>query len=488
MLHRPQLRVPPALLRRWPHLPGFLPDCTLLPGQAAAGEISLGEGAGAFSEGPWATPGFGGAQRPVALVFPGLPPRPDTPPAAPLAAILGLEDPAPLAAALPHTRFACPFTGRPLTPAEGVALLALWRGRAAENIRVNFLLHMQPWKRRDIAHVFGTPDGHPPFAETAAEAMRPGAVVAAWAARLTAGEEALAARQGTEIWRVEDGFLRSVGLGVNFAPAASLAVDPLGIHYDPARPSALERILSGTDFDAPLLARAAALRAAITARNITKYNVAGHAAPLPPSPGRPRILVVGQVEDDASIRLGAAEVRTNLGLLAAVRAAHPDAFIAFKPHPDVETGYRRGHVPDREARRFADTVTRAPIGGLFAQVEALHSITSLAGFEALLRGLSVTCWGRPFYAGWGLTTDMAPPPRRGRALSLDALVAGCLILYPRYHDPVTQLPCTPEIVLERLADPAAWPALPPGRRAYLLWWKLQGRLLKLARQTGLWRR
>ncbi|WP_164867779.1 capsular polysaccharide export protein, LipB/KpsS family [Rhodovarius crocodyli] len=473
--------MPAALLRRWPHLPGFLPDYAVVPG-AGPGLV-----AGEILEEPWTAPAFAGAQRPVALVFPGLPRTEATPDPDLLAAMLGC-DPAPLAAALPYTRFACPFTGRPLAAEEAVAILALWRGRAAENHRVKFLLHMQKWKRRDIGHVFGTGAGHPPFAETPAEAMRPGAVVAAWAARVTAQDEALAARQGTEIWRVEDGFLRSVGLGVNFAPAASLAVDPLGIHYDPSRPSLLETILAQTDFTPGLQARAAALRGAIAARNITKYNVAGQAVPLPPSPGRARLLVVGQVEDDASIRLGAAEIRTNLGLLAAVRAANPDAFIAFKPHPDVETGYRRGYVPDRAALRYADTVTRAPIGGLFGQVQALHSITSLAGFEALLRGLSVTCWGRPFYAGWGLTTDMAPPPRRGRALSLDALVAGCLILYPRYHDPVTQLPCTPEIVLARLADPAAWPALPAGRRAYLLWWKFQGRLLKLARQTGVWRR
>jgi capsular polysaccharide export protein len=39
---------------------------------------------------------------------------------------------------------------------------------------------------------------------------------------------------------------------------------------------------------------------------------------------------------------------------------------------------------------------------------------------------------------------------------LEELVAGVLILYPRYLDPVTRLPCGPEIIIERLADPELW--------------------------------
>ena len=38
-------------------------------------------------------------------------------------------------------------------------------------------------------------------------------------------------------------------------------------------------------------------------------------------------------------------------------------------------------------------------------------MTSLMGFEALLRGIPVTTLGTPFYAGWGLTTDLGPIPK-----------------------------------------------------------------------------
>jgi capsular polysaccharide export protein len=43
-----------------------------------------------------------------------------------------------------------------------------------------------------------------------------------------------------------------------------------------------------------------------------------------------------------------------------------------------------------------------------------------------------------------------------RRLTLDELVAGALLLYPRYQDPVTQLPCPPEVLLDRLAEAAPW--------------------------------
>ncbi|MDB5374638.1 MAG: hypothetical protein JWP04_3280 [Belnapia sp.] len=403
-------------------------------------------------------------------------------------------DPALLAA----TRWADPMLGRPLAPAEGLALLADWRRQAAENRRIAAFLGMAGWKQAAIAAGFAHAGPPAPFARSEAVALalaraarargEPGAI-AVWATRAAPGLAGRCAAEGIPLLWVEDGFLRSVGLGVDFVPSASLAVDALGPHYDPARPSTLERILAEEEFSPALLARAAVLRQAIVARGLTKYNLGRQVVTLPATPGRRRILVAGQVEDDASITLGAGQVRTNLALLAAVRRDEPDAFLVFRPHPDVETGYRRGYVPRRAALRFADAVVAGgDIGGLFGQVEAVHGITSLAGFEALLRGLEVTTWGRPFYAGWGLTIDREPPPRRGRRLTLDALVAGALIRYPRYLDPVSLLPCGPEVLLERLSDPTAWPRPSALRRAWLGYWRYNGWWLKQCRRFRLWQR
>ncbi|MCY1540147.1 Capsule polysaccharide biosynthesis protein [compost metagenome] len=61
-------------------------------------------------------------------------------------------------------------------------------------------------------------------------------------------------------------------------------------------------------------------------------------------------------------------------------------------------------------------------------------MTSLSGFEGLLRRKKVVVYGRPFYAGWGLTEDRDFEPGRRRKLSLEELIAGTLLHYPIYWD------------------------------------------------------
>jgi len=265
---------------------------------------------------------------------------------------------------------------------------------------------------------------------------------------------------GIPVLRVEDGFLRSVGLGSDFLPPCSIIVDGTGIYYDPSRPSDLEAILAETGFDPALLDRAAALVERLVNAGVTKYNTG--AAPLPALPAGQRVVLVpGQVADDLSVRLGGGAIQSNLALLQAVRAAAPDTHILYKPHPDVDAGHRQGAIPDVQTLEIADQIVRGvPMAALIGAVQEVHTLTSLAGFEALLRGRRVTCWGQPFYAGWGLTQDMAPVPRRTRKLSLPELAAGVLLLYPRYLDPLTGLPCPAEVLLDRLADPALWRAGP----------------------------
>ena len=272
--------------------------------------------------------------------------------------------------------------------------------------------------------------------------------------------------------RLEDGFLRSVGLGADLVQPLSWVMDDVGMYYDATAPSALEQVLGGAEFDSALCARAAALRERILAAGLTKYNV-GQASWQRPQVDRPVVLVVGQVEADASIRLGAPGLRFNLGLLKAVRAARPDAHLVYKPHPDVVAQLRDAGRGEGQAAQWCDEiVVDAPMDQVLRQVDEVHVITSLAGFEALLRGKPVTCWGCPFYAGWGLTDDRETMPRRRRRLSLDALVAGALLLYPTYVSRDTGHFTTAERALDELQ---AWRArgVPPvasqvsiGRRAW----------------------
>ena len=320
---------------------------------------------------------------------------------------------------------------------------------------------MRLWKRAHLQREFGRERPLRFAADPAralARARAEGRGLLIWAGAEPEGFAGAAA--GVTVRRVEDGFLRSRGLGAALVPPLSVIADPVGIHHDPTRPSALEALVAagpppgGRD-------RAARLIARLVATGVTKY--APDAAPLPELPTGHRILVPGQVEDDASVRLGAGAVKTNRALLEAVRAARPDAVILYKPHPDVAAGLRAGACP--EAAEIADAVLPgADPAALIAAADEVWTITSTMGFEALLRGRPVTCLGAPFYAGWGLTRDLGPVPARRQARpDLAAFVHAALIAYPRYRDPPSGRPCPAEVVADRLAS-GPIPAPGPGLR------------------------
>ncbi|NDY91945.1 capsular polysaccharide biosynthesis protein [Ideonella livida] len=281
-------------------------------------------------------------------------------------------------------------------------------------------------------------------------------------------------RPPASVLRLEDGFLRSVGLGADLVRPVSWVADHHGLHYDARQPSDLERLLQTHPFPPELLARAARLRERILALRLTKYNVGQGRWRRPPQ-ARQVVLVVGQVESDAALRHAAPEVCTNMGLLQAVRAARPQAWVVYKPHPDVLAGLRRQGQGEDAATRWCDEcLADVPMPDVLDQVDEVHVLTSLAGFEALMRGRAVVTWGQPFYAGWGLTEDRCPVGRRRRQLPLDALVAATLLLYPTYLQRDSGQFCQAERTLEDLAD---W-ARHAGGQPTPLWRRVWRRVLR----------
>jgi capsular polysaccharide export protein len=353
------------------------------------------------------------------------------------------------------------FTGTSSDAHAAINQLADWRRLIDANRGIAVAAGIAIWKRREVARLLWNGNRRPlRFARTKGRALRLANAahgrIAAWPSRMPTGLNVAADAAGVQLTLVEDGFIRSVGLGSNLHPPLSIVADNRGIYYDPSRPSDLETLLAEADFTPELRDRAIRLATTIVTSGISKYSSGNETYRLEPLPGRRRVLVAGQVEDDESVRLGGGGVAGNRDLLARARAAEPDAFILFKPHPDVDAGHRAGRIDDAEALRWADRVVRdVPMPALLGVVDGVHVLTSLTGYEALLRGCDVTVHGGPFYAGWGLTRDLGRPlPRRTRRLSLDELTAGALILYPRYLDPVTGLPCPPELLIRRLAAQA----------------------------------
>lgn len=272
-----------------------------------------------------------------------------------------------------------------------------------------------------------------------------------WSNRVTPELEQALHLRGARLWRMEDGFVRSVGLGVDLVAPMSLVLDSKGIYYDSTQPSDLECLLNEAQIDPALLARAAQVSERLIRLGISKYNV-GIPKVLDLPKNRKIILVPGQVETDASIRLGSPQVKTNLELLQRVRSNCPEAFIIYKPHPDVAGGGRVGEVQEADASSFCDVqVTDIAMPTLLSQVDEVHTITSLTGFEALIRQIPVVTYGLPFYAGWGLTQDHFVCERRTACRSLHELIAATLILYPVYVLPGKKGSVEVEDALEELA-------------------------------------
>ncbi|WP_022681471.1 capsule polysaccharide transporter [Sphingobium bisphenolivorans] len=350
------------------------------------------------------------------------------------------------------------FSGRPIGAEQAVTQLADWRRYFEGNRGIAAASGMAFWKRDAIRRFLWDGLGSPPLlsAERGLRlAGKTGGTLAVWPSRVAQADMERARQEGVPVAKVEDGFLRSKGLGAALHPPGSVVIDRSGIYYDARFPSDLETLLATHDFSAELEQRAARLRALIRASGVTKYGTdTGRMIDLPAECRT--VLAIGQVEDDLSVAFGGAGCAGNLDLLRRVRVAEPDAHIIYRPHPDVQAGLRRGHLSDTAILDHADAIdTGSPLMALVQAVDEVHVLSSLTGFEALMRGRPVTVHGMPFYAGWGLTRDLAPSThRRGRVLTLDQLVAGALILYPRYLDPVTRLPCGPEVMVERLASGA----------------------------------
>jgi len=368
-----------------------------------------------------------------------------------------------------YTRYCDPFTGERAEIERILDLLTAERQLARPTAKQTYAVGFSLWKRGFIPEFIGSGAGTVKFVKPAmlqSLNYSEDDIVVLWGRKHDV--EARIVPDHIPIWRMEDGFLRSVGLGSDLRRPSSLVLDRAGIYYDGTVPSDLEHFLANHDFEESDLARGAKLREKIRATKVSKYNVGeqGVVDFRMDAGERKIILVPGQVEADASIQLGSPSLKTNAALLQEVRAAEPDAYIVYKPHPDVVSGNRGGDVPDDVLKSCANKVVPdADIIEVLQAVDNVHTMTSLSGFEALIVGKAVTCYGMPFYAGWGLTTDKCDMPRRGRQLSLDALIYVLLCVYARYVKWPDGTTYSPEALVDDIANSVKGGKIPTGSAA-----------------------
>jgi capsular polysaccharide export protein len=247
---------------------------------------------------------------------------------------------------------------------------------------------------------------------------------------------AFARKRGIPLIRVEDGFLRSAELGASHATPYSLVFDSKGLYYNTGEPNDLADILRTHDFenDAELMRDARDALELMIEKRLSKYNMPDISDPARhfSVKTRRRVLVLGQVDNDAAVRMGNPHGWRMNDIVRLARLENPDAEVLYRPHPEVFKGYQRSRLRAEQIEKFARVVSPdGPLIDLFDTVDQVYTISSLSGLEALLRNVSVTTLGTPFYAGWGLTDDRTQDTK-GRKLTVLELFAGVYLKHPRY--------------------------------------------------------
>ncbi len=354
-----------------------------------------------------------------------------------------------------YTKYYNPYSKKKSDIFDTLFTIAKYRDKNLK--RDGYFFGFSRWKRRYIMPYFPSLNGSKIFFNSSLDGAKDVGlnkknIVYIWGKKPFEEVEKYAKKFDISLCRVEDGFIRSVSLGSDLTKAYSMVVDCRGIYFDPTVESDLEYILNTYQFDSIILERAEKLQKYLVSNRISKYNIYRDKKIelFNLNVNQKIILVPGQVEDDASIYYGA-DGMTNLELLQKVKKSSNDAYIIYKPHPDVLAGNRIGHIDDSIALKYCNTIiTDASIDSVLELVDEVHTMTSLVGFEALIREKKVFTYGLPFYAGWGVTTDIKVCQRRIRKCTLHELMAATFILYPLYIDPKTNQFCEIEVLLEEI--------------------------------------
>jgi hypothetical protein len=254
---------------------------------------------------------------------------------------------------------------------------------------------------------------------------------------------------------LEDGFVRSIALWTDVSePTYSVVMDDLGIYYDATKPTTLENILnSSVVFTDEELRVASELVSKIVENKVSKYNYAPMLELGLPDTGRRKVLIVDQKKGDMSIKYGCAGEETFWAMLDAAVDSGMDVYI--KQHPCAISG-----SPD-EAHFTRDSIGADKkykdvhlIGfdinpySLISEFDEVYVVTSGMGFEALMAGKKVTCFGGAFYSNWGVTDDRFVIGRRSARRTLEEIFHVFYQMLTVYIDPVSESRCS----LERLVD------------------------------------
>ena len=263
----------------------------------------------------------------------------------------------------------------------------------------------------------------------------------------------LAEKTNGKYFLLEDGFIRSVK---RYDPPVSIVVDNNGIYYDSNVASRIEScILRTLTFSEEI--RAKKIIEKWREYAISKYNsnheYSGH---LPKN----YVLVIDQIANDRSISYGQADKNSFDKMLQSAFIDYPDCTVVLKMHPDIYT--KNNKSSNLDISKLQSTANLLIIAQschpvrLIKEAKAVYAVTSQVGFEALIWGKTVHCFGMPFYAGYGLTIDKLAPPERRSKVTLEQMVHGALIEYPLYFNPKSQRKCEIEEAMDYIKSESSF--------------------------------
>lgn len=206
-----------------------------------------------------------------------------------------------------------------------------------------------------------------------------------------------------------------IDIGVEADHLSGYVLDWTGLYCNSRRSSDLEAILNGFPFiDHPELLAAATT---LVRTRFPKSTLNGPVVVVCQHRSDPPALFAGATHPEARILIEMARDENPHGEIVLVQAC-PLGGAQAKHREELE---KLGRVASPDA-----------VPDLFTHARHVYVASANLGFQALLSGIPVTTLGAPFYAGWGLTDDRRPVPRRQRSLSLSALAASVLVLYGRF--------------------------------------------------------
>ena len=356
-----------------------------------------------------------------------------------------------------YSQYSNPYREESSDIIDTIETIIKYRTILQHNNNILYFFGFSRWKRKFIKPFFSEfKKNNIIFCSSLEEARKKGLMskskIYIWGKKLFKNVEEYAKNENISIFRVEDGFIRSISLGSDLTKAYSLSIDSRGIYFDATHESDLEYMLNNYCVNDKLIQRSKEIQEYLIKNKISKYNIYEDKKITITQKNEQQTiaLVIGQVEDDASIKYGA-EGMSNLELLKIVKKQYPDKYIIYKPHPDVLVGNRVGMIAEELAFKYCDRIIiEHSLDSVLEVIDEVHTMTSLVGFEGLIRGKKVYTYGVPFYANWGLTIDAKKCDRRKRARILDELVAISLIVYPRYINPKTNELCEIEVLLKEI--------------------------------------